>query len=104
MRLIENLIGMAKCSQGLQYSKTAEDIIAESLHIIARLEKTPPQSDIDNTRLRRIGIDIKDEPAPDAEHFFSLKVKQGMKRDKKEASEGEEEIIDDFKLQLAILK
>jgi len=75
IRVIENLIGMAKCFQGLQYSRTADDLIVETEHIIHKLEKKNPDTDIDLTRLRRIGIDVKDERAEDASHFFSLDAK-----------------------------
>jgi len=66
---------MAKCFQGLQYSRTADDLIVETEHIIHKLEKKNPDTDIDLTRLRRIGIDVKDERAEDASHFFSLDAK-----------------------------
>ena len=75
IRVIENLIGMAKCFQGLQYSRTAEDLIDETKHIIDKLEEKEQNTDIDLTRLRRIGIDVKDERAEDASHFFSLDAK-----------------------------
>jgi hypothetical protein len=66
---------MAKCFQGLQYQKTAEDLALESQHIITRLENNPSNIDIDITRLRRIGIDLNDQRADDASHFFSLDQK-----------------------------
>lgn len=72
VRVIDNLIGMAKCFQGLQYSRTADDLISETEVIIKKLTGKNPNTDIDLTRLRRIGIDVVDERAEGADHFFSL--------------------------------
>jgi len=63
---------MAKCFKGLQYSRTAEDLILETIAIIQKLDKPNPDADIDITRLRRIGIDVNDNRQEDGAHFFTL--------------------------------
>ena len=38
IRVVDNLVGMAKCFHGLQYSRTAEDLITATNQIIDKLD------------------------------------------------------------------
>lgn len=66
---------MAKCFHGLQYSRTAEDLITATNQIIDKLDQKNADTDIDIMRLRRIGIDVNDQRAEDSDPTFVIKDK-----------------------------
>lgn len=70
IRLIDNLIGIAKCYVGLAYSLTAEDVINEALYIIDKFETKTYDDSIDVKRLQRIGINIDETKADMAPVFL----------------------------------